>query len=159
MAVAWLVWPIVLLMSILGQSLWRVLHRWGLILAWFLLGYLLSFVALMILAFIPPDRARTLAAQRFPNPVRAELDFAYTIRWWHRLEYLGVTRLLPDGWITAPAHQGRFPADKDVMIGFLHVSLAGSLTIVSAIVAVLFLRALIATCRHAVQPYPGGLQP
>lgn len=159
MAVAWLVWPIVLLIAILGQSLWRVLQRWVLILGWFLLGYLLSFVALMVLAYVPPDRARTLAAQDFPHPIRTELDFAYTIRWWHRLEYLGVTRLLPDGWITAPARQGRFPADKDVMIGFLHVSLAGSLTLVSAIVAVLFLRALIATCRQVVQPYQGGLTP
>lgn len=150
MAVAWLLWPIVLLVAVLGQSLWRVLSRWTLILAWFLLGLPLSFVAPLLLAFLPPDKDRTGT-----NPQ----DFAYTVRWWHRLESFQVARVLPDGWITAPVRHGRLPTDKDVMIGFLHVSLAGSLTLVSLIVLVLFLRALVATCHASMQPYQGGLQP
>lgn len=153
MAVAWLVWPIVVLVGVLVQAIRRVLRRWRLILLSFLVSLPCWFVLLLTLWLFTDSNTLN-------SPL---MGFEFTVLWWRRLGYLRVARLLPDGWTNkppiswertgGPTYGWRPPTVSDIFSGFLHVTLAASLTTVSIIIVVLFLRAIVASVEQLFLPF------
>lgn len=157
--VTWLLWPIVVLMTVLVQAGRRVLRRWRLLLLWFGLSFPCWFLIQPIVWVFTPDK------------IFSRLEaFHFTVLWWHRIRSLWVARVLPDGWTHRPPviwgwklgdpyiARGN-PTITDILGGYFHVALAASLTLTVAVMAVLFIRAIVASFAASIEPFTSEIGP
>lgn len=144
MILAWALWPLIVLGSVLVRAVPRLLRRWYVPLLSGLIAFPLNFVALLILPYSGPEKFNT------DNNLAG---FAFLVRWWGRWRVVGPAQLLSNGWISQ--HQP-YPTGKELFLGFLHVSLAASVTVAGLGLLLAVLLALRDTLRSSTDPFPGG---
>lgn len=147
MILAWLLWPIVLVVAVVGKALWRTLQLWKRPVWYGFLAFPGMFVALLILQYIEPDKPANL-----DNSFQED---QFLLRWWDRWRMLGFARLLPThGLITYP----HYASDKELLYAFLYVSAGASITVAGVVLGLLFVGSLVQTLSTVGKPYRGGIR-
>lgn len=150
MILAWAVWPLVVLLGIVVQALWRVLRQWYLPVLGAIAGFVGMLVAGVIMALAGPDNAN--------DPKANVAQFAMSVRWWHRWQRFGVARLLSDDWVRQPVPPGGHPSWAQVHDSAYHVCFAASLTVGSLVLIVVFVWALVTVCKRSIWSFEGELR-
>lgn len=149
MILAWLVWPLILIVAVLGVALRRLLGVWWMPVVWGVAAFVASFLALLIMTYTGPDKPR-------PNNNGTELLFLG--RWWHRLGAFGVTRLLPDHWLVVRYDYAGRPetTNPQAFHAYLWVAFGASLTVAAAVAVAVFVLCVVRTIDRTTAPFAGG---
>lgn len=148
--IGWALWPLILIIAVLGVTLRRLLSYWRTLVTWAAGAFVASFVALIVMTYTGPDK---------PRPDTGATEILFLDRWWHRLGAFGLTRLLPDHWLVVRYDPTGYPeiGSAQAFHAYLLVAFGASLTVAAAVVAVVFVRCLVRTIDRTTAPFPGGI--
>lgn len=147
MILAWLLWPIVLLVAIVGKSLWRSLRHWKLPVLAGLAAIPVMYVVLVVATYIDPARPK--------DQNNNYQSYEYMVLWWTRWRRLGVARLIPNNWQMTSPH---YPNNTEMWSALLHLFAAAGVTVACAIFALLLLFSVLNTLGTVGKPYQGGIR-
>lgn len=147
MILAWLVWPIVLLVAIVGKALWRSLRHWKIPVLSGLVAIPGMYVVLLIATYVDPARPR--------DQNNNYQSYEYMVLWWNRWRRLGVARLIPNDWQMKMPH---YPNNTEMWSALLHLFAAAGLTVACLILALLFVACVLNTLSTVGNPYQGGVR-
>lgn len=144
MVVGWVLWPIILVVTCMIQSLPRLVRRWSVPVLAGVVAFPVNFAALIVLSHVGPEKFSS-------ENNRAGL--AFLVHWWQRWRLVGPATWLSDGWIR---RYQPVPTDKEMFLAWVHVSLAASVTVAAAAVVLVFLYAVGQTLAANTDPFAGG---